>query len=49
MITKDKKFQLRLSEQELYQLKKLAERSGVSASDYLRSFIRREAKRRKMA
>jgi hypothetical protein len=48
MKRKNKVFQLRLTLRELTYLHMLAEHSGVSASSYLRNYIRREAKRRKI-
>ena len=48
METKDKHFQMRLTPRENNALEALAKRKGVSKSNYLRSHIRREAKKRKI-
>jgi len=45
-MVKDKNFQLRLTKEELRKLHTLAERSGVSASDFIRAYIRRAAARK---
>ena len=46
MKTKSKKFQMRLSPEELSALYRLAQRDGVSASSWLVNHIRAEAKKR---
>lgn len=53
MAKKDKhdrtrRFDMRISDEELDWLEQLAYRAGISKSDYLRGHIRREAKRRKL-
>lgn len=42
---KDKRFEFLLTEQELTDLRRLAERKGVSQASYLRGCIRRAAQR----
>ena len=45
MDTKDRRFEFRLTNQELTQLRKLAKTQKVSTSDYIRAFIRRSAQK----
>jgi hypothetical protein len=39
--TRDRQFRIRLDETELAMLHALAERDGISASDFVRQFVRR--------
>jgi len=48
MDTKDKQFQMRLNESEGLALEQLSKRAGVSKSNYLRRYIRKEAKKKKI-
>ena len=41
MVDREKRINIRVSEQEAQMLAELAEREGVSQSDYLRLYIRR--------
>lgn len=41
MVDRPKQFLMRLTEEESAMLRSLAERDGLTASDYLRMFIRR--------
>lgn len=41
MVERDRRLSIRIAEEEWTKLHELAEREGVSASDYIRLFIRR--------
>lgn len=48
MDTKTKHFDMRLTPRESVALEALAKRKGVSKSDYLRQYVRREANKKKI-
>jgi len=48
MEIKDKQFHMRLSPRENNALEALAKREGVSKSNYLRNFIRNQAKKKRI-
>lgn len=48
MEIKDKQFHMRLSPRENNALEALAKRDGVSKSNYLRNFIRTQAKKKRI-